>query len=93
MSTLKTVFCVLLALIALPTMLGNARTTFQYVVSKKTGSLVPVLGGISGAGAMLLAPWSLLNQWAWVPLVLDPGSLPMVAMAVWMWLRRMHRGS
>jgi hypothetical protein len=88
MSVLKTALSVLLASIALAAVLGNARTVFRYINSKRTGSLVPLIGGLSGAGAMLMGPYPHLYRWAWIPLAFDPGSLPMIAVAMVFWLRK-----
>lgn len=39
-------------------------------------SLTLFLGGIFGAVAMLVCPLPGLKLWAWVPALLDPGSIP-----------------
>jgi hypothetical protein len=41
-------------------------------------SLVPFICGISGAASLLLFPFWDLSRWWWVPVVTDPGTVPIL---------------
>jgi hypothetical protein len=43
---------------------------------RRSGSWLPFIGGLFGAGALLFGPFSELSSWWWVPLFLDWGCLP-----------------
>lgn len=47
-----------------------------YVKREKTGSWIPLLGGVLGAIALLLIPAAAVNRWWWILLLLDWGCLP-----------------
>jgi len=64
-------------------MVLNYGITLRYMLKKQRGSLVPVLGGLLVCGGMLMYPDGGLRCWAWGPLVLDIGCLPMIAAALW----------
>lgn len=49
------------------------------ILRKEHHSVVPFVGGISGCLAMLACPVGQVYRWAWIPLVLDLGSLFMLA--------------
>jgi hypothetical protein len=51
-------------------------------------SMVPVIGGVAGALAFVVAPIPGLARWAWLPLVLDVGCAPLLAFALGNVVRR-----
>lgn len=57
---------------------GNAATVLAAWFAKRGGSLAPLIGGLSGMLALLIAPIPGWRAWWWVPLVLDLGSLPLL---------------
>ena len=81
-STLRLATSILLALLSFFTIAGN----YAIALSRK-GSLVPLVGGVSGALAILLWPAPVVHVWFWVPLVIDLGSLPILFMLL-VWLKR-----
>ncbi len=65
----------------------------QFVLSESAPSFGPVLGGCLGVGAILAAPmgaWTDRLPYVLIPLVLDFGALPYLALFVRVCLR--HRG-
>ncbi len=62
----------------------------QFVLSAPSPSFAPVFGGCLGVGAILAAPlgvWTDRLPYVLIPLVLDFGALPYVALFVWDCLR------
>lgn len=51
----------------------NYGCVYLWIVHRKHGSLTPLIGGVSGALALLLCPIPAVQRWAWLPLVLDLG--------------------
>ncbi len=50
-------------------------------------SVVPILGGIFGVGALLAAPIPVVHAWWWLPLLLDWGGLPgLFTSLIWQFL-------
>jgi len=43
---------------------------------KKTSSWIPLIAGLSGSLALVVAPLPQVRRWWWIPLILDWGSLP-----------------
>ena len=55
----------------------NAAVVWRGLIKKeKTGSWVPLVGGLFGAVGTANIPVESLQEWWWVPLVVDPGSIP-----------------
>jgi hypothetical protein len=67
------VVALILAAVATALTLGNAITLARSLFSSRHGSLVPLLGGVSGALALRTCPLEGAWHWAWLPLLLDPG--------------------
>jgi hypothetical protein len=44
---------------------------------RKTGSFIPFLGGFCGVFGMIFSGIGWLGRWAWVPLVVDFGTIPL----------------
>ena len=66
-------------MIALPVTVVNALTLVRYLAKGRRGSAMPLIGGVAGAGALWLLPIPGAGAWWWVPLILDYGSLPLLA--------------
>ena len=52
---------------------------FNYYIRKQSVSLIPIVGGLSGFLAMLIVPINKAWMWSWIPLFLDIGCIPSVA--------------
>lgn len=50
---------------------ANLRVLANWVLRKKTGSMIPFLGGCAGAVALLVLPFPGFSAFWWVPVVLD----------------------
>jgi hypothetical protein len=61
---------------------GNAQTAWRGQKSGGHFSLVLIIGGVIGAAGVLALPIEGTWRWAWVPAVLDLGSLPALVLAV-----------
>lgn len=60
----------------------NAATVVRYLTSKRTGSMVPFVGGVAGALGLALSPNVIPSGIWWLPLLVDPGSAPLVVAAL-----------
>jgi hypothetical protein len=60
---------------------SNYGIALRFILRGRRGSLVPILGGLLVCVGMLLYPGGLTRPWAWVPLLLDIGCLPMMVAA------------
>lgn len=65
----------------------NYGVALRYLLRRQEGSLLPILGGLLACAGMLLYPSGMLRPWAWIPLILDIGCLPMVFAALWAVIR------
>jgi hypothetical protein len=64
----------------------NAMIFWETVVRKEHApSVAPIFGGVLGAAGVALLPFPETWKWAWVPLVLDWGGLPLLIVA---WYQR-----
>jgi hypothetical protein len=54
--------------------LGNLGIAWQWHARRKSGALVPLVGGLSGIAACVTLPFPALGHWWWTPLIVDPGS-------------------
>jgi hypothetical protein len=72
------------ALVAIGNSLGTLIALRRKRAERAPGgvSMVPVIGGVAGALACLVAPVVGLARWAWLPLVLDVGCAPLLALTV-----------
>lgn len=59
--------------------LGNWITLIGVIVTKRSSSFVPFVGGDLAAIGIFVLPISGLWKWAWIPLVADFQSLPITA--------------
>ena len=67
--------------------LTNAATLIRYVVWGRQGSMIPVVGGLAGCGAVLAIPVQSIHPYWWVPLVADPGCALLAVLEIWERLR------
>jgi len=49
-------------------------TTANFSVLLRGGSMIPFIGGVSGAIGLYISPLDSLERFVWVPALLDPGS-------------------
>jgi hypothetical protein len=62
----------------------NAMIFWQTVVQKEHAPAVaPIFGGILGAIGVALLPFPETYKWAWVPLVIDWGGLPLLVVGLY----------
>ena len=61
---------------------GNLAIIYRWFVLKRLGSLVPLIGGAAGVSACFLLSADLLHHWWFVPLLVDPGAVPLIIMTV-----------
>lgn len=68
----------LLAVIFVLVTAGNLAIVYRWLVLKRHSSEVPVIEGVAGVAACFLLPSDSLHRWWFVPLLVDPGSLPLM---------------
>lgn len=78
-----TIIASVISVLSLLCIVGNWTVVFLWWIKKKPGSLVPVIGGLLGLIAVLI--FDVPKYYAIVPLIVDPGSIPMVV--AWLWSR------
>jgi hypothetical protein len=78
---------VLLAIFALITV-AYCCCLVRFLVKGTNFSVIPFLGGILGGAGFLLAPNPALRHLWWLPLILDYGSLPSLAWALLVLVRK-----
>jgi hypothetical protein len=82
------IICVLLVSFSL--YIGIAQWIAMYVVpqqvnddgSRRGYSMVPLLGGLLGTIGCLIAPMTFVQQFWWLPLIIDPGCALLFGMLV-----------
>lgn len=75
----QTTFAITLLLVGMVFIAFNAMVFWGTVIRKEEASSVaPIVGGIIAAGGITLLPLSGSWKWAWVPLVIDWGGIPML---------------
>jgi len=67
---------------------SNAAALVRHFVSKRKGSMIPLLGGVAGAVGVVASPEPALRPFWWLPLVADPGSVVFVISALLTLTRR-----
>ncbi len=72
---------------------GNLGIALRWYVRGKSGSLVPLLGGLSGIAACVILPFPALRNWWWTPLIADPGSVYLVSTIAVFFMRRAFNGA
>jgi hypothetical protein len=77
------------AVIAIPVIGSNDAAAFKSLVLRRPApSWIPLIGGLSGLGALVFFPANLAHRLWWIPLVLDWGSVPGMVHAALAWLLR-----
>jgi hypothetical protein len=65
------------------------------IAFRKSGSLIPVVGGFIATIALLVAPWDAIRTFWWVPLVVDLGCMPILFMVtgflIWRTISRQEK--
>jgi hypothetical protein len=74
-------FGILLAAVGSLVCIGNWWLVLRYVFRRQKASLVPLIGGLSWAASLLIVSNG-AARFAWLPLLLDPGCLPLILTAV-----------
>jgi hypothetical protein len=69
---------------------ANVATLVRYIGSKRTGSMIPFLGGVVGSVGLALSPTAVPSDIWWLPLLIDPGSALLVVTAL---VRLVRRGA
>lgn len=72
--------------------IGNMRIMALWCARRERASLVPLIGGVAGALAFLTLSIAQLSGRWWLPLLLDIGTLPLVALTSVLFLRRAVQG-
>jgi len=81
MFILQVITSILLGIAFLYGTLLNYWIKIRWYLYKRPGSLTPFIAGTCGAIACLIAPLEIFN-WAWIPLVVDIGSIPMLIIPI-----------
>ena len=68
----------------------NAHNAFLCFTGRESRSMIPLLGGGIGALGSWLIPIHFLNEYWWIPLLLDWGCVPglLYALTWWLFVRR-----
>lgn len=61
----------------------NIKYILDFVLRRKTSSLIPFVGGVIGAIGILIFPNPQIHFYWWLPLVLDPGCCYLLVMQIW----------
>ena len=80
-----------LALVGVAITAGNYTILVRWYARRKHGSLIPALGGLLLAAAMLLVPTTKARHYVWLPLIVDPGYLYLLASGVVLVLKERRR--
>ena len=78
METARLVGAVILALFATAVVAGNWILVIRGLRGQPSGSQIPLFGGLAGAASLFVVPTNGVALWWWIPLVLDPGSVPLL---------------
>jgi len=72
---MKLILFILLSLFFLGNAVANGNVLLAYLIRRQTGSMIPLLGGLAGLGATLIAPWQWVHHLWYVPLLIDAGTI------------------
>ena len=87
--TVRWIVAIAFLLISLSIVVGNwGIFVNNYILRKQWSSAIPFLGGIVGAVGVALLPIAGIWKFAWLPLVLDWGSIPVVVVSLFLAARR-----
>jgi hypothetical protein len=68
--------------------ISNWRIPVMYYYSRKSGSIIPLIGGVVLMAGFFLSDYSLLQRCFWLPLIIDVGSLPIMLMLIWRLIKK-----
>jgi hypothetical protein len=71
--------------------IANWILLLRWLLYKKRGSTIPFLGGAFGVAAVLATPIKDFLWLWWVPLIVDPASLPMVLLIPYSYVCHLRR--
>ena len=54
---------------------ANAKVLISFLTRQRTGSMLPLLGGVAGVGAAVLSPFDVMHKLWWMALLLDAGTV------------------
>lgn len=69
---------------------ANASVFVKWLVWKKSGSTIPLIGGMIGCVAFYFSPWLAMRSYWWLPLLLD-ASYAMLAIGIVSMLFRLKK--
>lgn len=61
---------------------ANGYVLVAFLKQRQGGSMIPLLGGLAGLAAAMLAPWPYVHQFWWLPLFLDAGTFCWLVMTI-----------
>ena len=50
---------------------ANGSVFIKWLLYRKTGSTIPLIGGIAGCVAFVVLPWPIIRFYWWIPFILD----------------------
>jgi len=68
--------------------LCNFSVLLGWYAHGKSGSLIPLIGGLSGIVACVTLPFPALTHWWWTPLIVDLGSAFLISGTLLFFIRR-----
>jgi hypothetical protein len=71
----------------------NWAILIQYLISRRHASTIPVIGGLLLAIAVARSPNPSIQIWFWLPPLLDPACIPLLAALFWRLAKRSPRQS
>lgn len=91
MTAVRTTTFGILAVPALGVIVLNWMVVWRWVFHRRrTGSWIPLLGGLAGSLGILISPSPVIHAYWWVPLLLDWGCVP--GMTITLAQLAIHRG-
>ena len=71
---MKTTLFIVLSFFSFGFSAANGCVLVAFLKRRQRGSMIPLLGGLAGLIAVMLAPWHSVRQLWWLPLLLDVGT-------------------
>lgn len=65
---------ILLACVFVGCAAANGKVLASFLVRRQAGSMLPLMGGVTGVGAALISPVEVVHKLWWMPLLLDAGT-------------------
>jgi hypothetical protein len=80
----------LFTLVCVATAQCNWFVLTRFAIQGRSGSMVPILGGLAGCLAVLIVPLDGAQRWWWLPLLLDIGCAPYFPLGItWLLVRKL----